>query len=395
MTIFQLENPVQSYDWGSSSDIPRLFGIENTSGAPMAEVWMGSHPVAPSKAMLNGKLISLERLIDDQSEHLGQSSLDKFGKQLPFLFKVLSAAKPLSIQTHPNKQQAEHGFRKESEAGVALNAFNRNYKDDNHKPELVYALTTFKAMNGFRPVREIISLFTMTSLGVFEEVHMFPHDSDAEFDLKHFYETLMNLSEKQKKQLIKESLLFAECSDHPAWQEVKHLNTHFPGDIGILSPLLLNVVTLHPGQAMYLDAGTLHAYMEGTALEIMACSDNVLRGGLTNKYIDIDELLKTLNFTTASEDQLLLEPEVIINGEQIFPVPVDDFLFSILHVENVLEPVMVEVAEILFCVEGWQIIQVDNKNTLELKLGQSCFISAENDSYQLSGKGMMARARSR
>lgn len=395
MTIFQLKNPVQHYDWGSSSDMSRLFGIENASGDPMAELWMGAHPIASSKAVFDKKLISLDQLINNKPEYLGRRSLDKFGKKLPFLFKVLSAAKPLSIQTHPNKQQAEEGFRKESEGGITLDAFDRNYRDDNHKPELVYALTPFKAMNGFRQVKEILNLFGMANLGVLKESRIMPHESGVKFDLKRFYETLMRLSEDKKARLIKEVLLSAENSDHPAWQEVKQLHTHFPDDIGILSPLLLNVITLSPGQAMFLDAGTLHAYMKGTALEIMACSDNVLRGGLTSKHVDIDELLRTLRFTTISKDQLLLEPETRINGEQIFSVAVDDFLFSILQVEEVLEALTVDVAEILFCVEGRQVIRMDNKSMLELTPGESCFISAENRSYQLLGKGVMARARSR
>ena len=395
MTIMELANPVQNYDWGCDSDIPRLFGIENTDGQPMAEIWMGAHPKAPSMVLVGEEKLALDQLISQEPEHLGQSSVDKFGKNLPFLFKVLSAAKPLSIQTHPNQQQAQEGFQKENDAGIELGAFNRNYRDDNHKPELVYALTQYKAMNGFRPLEEMIELFGMAELAVLEEPLKLLRDSSNDSALKHFYQTLMTLPEEKKQQLVKEALAFAQSSHHSVWQEVKHLNDHFPGDIGILSPLLLNVITLSPGQAMFLKAGTLHAYMKGTGLEIMACSDNVLRGGLTSKHVDIDELLRTVEFTTIREDELLLSPEEEKNGETVFDTPVDDFLFSIISPEQVTEPVQVQVAEILFCIEGKQTIVFADNKTLELVPGASCFVSATCGSYEIQGSGRMARAVSR
>ncbi|WP_153301705.1 mannose-6-phosphate isomerase, class I [Endozoicomonas arenosclerae] len=389
MTIFRLENPIQHYDWGSQNAMNQLFGITNESGQPMAELWMGAHPKAPSVALTSGQPIALNNLVDGQAEHLGEGSQDKFGQTLPFLFKVLAAAKPLSIQSHPNKQQALEGFAHENHLGVPLDAFNRNYRDDNHKPELVYALTPFRAMNGFRPLEEMQSLFAMASIQSLVE----PLQWLADGNLKTFYEHLMTLQDESRDQLVASAMKFAETSNHPAWQEVARLNQFYPGDIGILSPLLLNVIELTPGEAMFLKAGTLHAYLEGTALEIMACSDNVLRGGLTSKHVDVPELLKTIEFDTIQMSELCLKPEAELNGETRFMTSVDDFLFSVVEPAKALEAFSVNAAEILFCVEGNQVIETADES-IELSPGQSCFISANTGQYKVKGSGRLARATS-
>ncbi|WP_252179240.1 mannose-6-phosphate isomerase, class I [Endozoicomonas sp. 4G] len=388
MAIFPLENPVQHYDWGSLNAMSELFGMANESGQPVAELWMGAHPKAPSIVLADDP-VALNVLVDGQAAHLGQGSLAKFGQTLPFLFKVLAAARPLSIQSHPNKQQALAGFTNENHLGVPLDAFHRNYRDDNHKPELVYALTPFRAMNGFRPLAEMLALFKMVELKPLAEALCWLEEGN----LKAFYEHLMNLKGAEKEGLVTEALSFAETSDHPAWQEVCRLNQFYPGDIGVLSPLLLNVIELTPGQAMFLKAGTLHAYLEGTALEIMACSDNVLRGGLTNKHVDVPELLKTIEFDTIALADLCLKPEQEENGETRFVAPVDDFLFSIIEPERACEPFEVRSAEILFCVEGRQAIRA-GEQSIELTPGRACFVSAMTESYQLEGSGRLARAMS-
>jgi mannose-6-phosphate isomerase len=389
MTIYRLENPVQHYDWGSHDDMTRLFGIANDSGQPMAELWMGAHPKAPSMVAVAGESKALNTLVDGELQFLGEGSLEKFGQTLPFLFKVLSAAKPLSIQSHPNKQQALEGFAHENNVGVPLDAFNRNYRDDNHKPELVFALTPFRAMNGFRPLDEMLSLFAMAELAAFNDI-LKPL---ADKNLKAFYEQLMTLEGEARDQLVSAAIGYAEGADHPAWQEVLRLNTFYPGDIGVLSPLLLNVIELKPGEAMFLSAGTLHAYLEGTALEIMACSDNVLRGGLTSKHVDVPELLKTIEFDTIELADLCLLPEPEQNGETLFVTSVDDFQFSVVDPDKAIEPFKAKAAEILFCVEGRQVIKA-GEETIELTPGASCFVSAESGQYQIAGEGRLARVTS-
>ena len=376
MPIYRLENPIQDYDWGSHDDMTRLFGIPNESGRPMAELWMGAHPKAPSSVLIDGEWKKLNTLTE--------------GESLPFLFKVLSAAKPLSLQSHPNRQQALKGFARENDMGIPLDAFDRNYRDANHKPELVYALTPYRAMNGFRPLEEIAVLFDMAGLNLLQEAVELLKSTG----LKAFYECLMSLEGEERELLVQQVAEFAEGCDDSAWQEVKRLNEFYPGDIGILSPLMLNVIELAPGQAMFLTAGTLHAYLQGTALEIMACSDNVLRGGLTGKHVDVEELLKTIEFDSIHFNDLLLEPGVKEDGEAIYTTPVDDFLFSIIEPTKVTAPVSVKAAEILFCIEGQQTIRCADNNTLELNPGESCFVSGRCDNYRLEGHGRLARATS-
>ncbi|UYM18505.1 mannose-6-phosphate isomerase, class I [Endozoicomonas euniceicola] len=392
--IYKLENTIQDYVWGCPESMLKLFNIENSEKKPMAELWMGAHPKAPSSLIGHQKYQSLLDYISIDVEVLGEASQNTFGSGLPFLFKVLSADLPLSIQAHPDKAQAEAGFKRENALGLPLNAANRNYRDPNHKPELVYALTPFKAMNGFRQVKEIVSLFRMANISALTEALDKLDNSPNESGLKLFYQTIMTLKGQQKENLIKEAFEYSKQSDVEAWKEVCCLHEYYPGDIGVLSPLLLNLVTLSPGDAMFLKAGTLHAYLKGTALEIMACSDNVLRGGLTKKHVDIEELLKTIDFGSTSEDQLLLEPTNTNNGELLFKAPVNDFCMSIITPEESPEPFCINSAEILFSIKGSQEIICDNGEQLILHKGESCFISAKSKQFSVTGSGQLARANS-
>lgn len=394
MTILRLENPIQHYDWGCPDKIPELFGIPNPEHLPLAEIWMGAHPKAPSKIHFNNLLTPLNELLNKAPELLGEDSIRKFGSRLPFLFKIISAAQPLSIQAHPNKQQAIAGFEVEEKSGIPVTAFNRNYKDNNHKPELLYALTPFKTMNGFRPVEEIIALFRMADIPeLSSSLQRFEKElCNQNQGLKQFYELIMNLSSEEQQVILSKVIKCAKNKQSSEWLAVKQLNEIHPGDIGILSPLLLNVVTLNPGEAMFLRAGTLHAYLEGTGLEIMACSDNVLRGGLTRKHIDIPELLKTIQFAPIPKDKILLSATPAQNGEIAFPTEIDDFLFSVIDTENVIKPLRVKSAEILICLEGEQTVQLADGKQLALKPGESCFIGLTSLSYSINGTGKLARA---
>lgn len=393
MTIYKLLNPVKNYDWGSIDSVTHFFGIENPEKKPIAEIWMGAHTQAPSKIIVDGKPVGLDRFLAENPENLGKNSIEKFGNTLPFLFKILSADRPLSIQVHPDKQQAKQGFADEQQLAIPLDAFHRNYRDDNHKPELVYALTPFQAMNGFREIEQIIELFDMAQLPILESSLGQLQSQEPDSGLKPFYEFLMTLPEQQRQQLIENAIQYADQSDNAIWQEVKYLHESYPGDIGVLSPLLLNVIHLEPGQAMFLKAGTLHAYMKGTALEIMACSDNVLRGGLTSKYVDISELLKTLTFSTTKHSELLLQPVEMQNGSRTFIVPVADFSFSIMDIRSPLRYDSIESAEILFCINGEIKAGHSDKQPIHLKAGESCFVSALAGSYTITGSGQMAKAR--
>ncbi|MFM2587533.1 mannose-6-phosphate isomerase, class I [Vibrio sp. TBV020] len=393
MSVFKLDNVIQNYAWGSKESISKMFGIDNSDCQPQAEIWMGAHPNGCSRVAATGELLS-DVIAQDSKSMFGDYTAMRFG-ELPYLFKVLAAETPLSIQVHPNKHKAEVGFARENEQGIALSATNRNYKDSNHKPELVYALTFYKAMNGFRPISQIVSLFQqagITSLDVEVGGLEAKPNSDG---LREFFTAIMSLDERRKASAIAQlehalvrgpkTVLMREVFEY-----VAEFNKHYPGDIGLLSPLFLNTIELAPGEAMFLHAETPHAYVQGTALEIMANSDNVLRAGLTPKHIDVDELIDNTLFVSTHPEQIKLAP-IYKEGKLSYPIPVDDFGFDILTASETLKLQYLRSAEILFCVEGEVTVEVEQQKLL-LKSGESVFISNDSGVYSYHGNGMLARA---
>ena len=387
-----MQNPIQGYDWGSHDALTRLFGIPNPDGSPQAELWMGAHPNGCSEVTLADGVQKLSALIDSApAAVLGDATLARFGS-LPFLFKVLCAEKALSIQVHPSKAQAEAGFAKEEAAGISPKAANRNYKDPNHKPELVFALTPYQAMNGFRAIPAILALFERVKLAAIADLVAALAANQNEAGLQHFFHQLLILTGPRKEEALAGLLAYAAAhQDEETFALVTSLAAQYPGDVGLFSPLLLNVVTLQPGQAMYLDACTPHAYVRGTGLEIMANSDNVLRAGLTPKYIDVAELLDCTRCLAKPDDQILLSPRME-GAVQHYDVPVPDFTFSVYPAgEHALTTAS---AEILFAIDGTVILQ-QGKQSLRLEKGQSAFIPAATGSYQLLAEGRVARAGNR
>ncbi|UPR58454.1 mannose-6-phosphate isomerase, class I [Vibrio sp. ED004] len=393
MSLFKLDNVIQNYAWGSKDSINQLFGIVNPNQEPQAEIWMGAHPNGCSKVGDTGE--SLSYMIDENKiDVLGGYTAARFG-ELPFLFKVLAAETPLSIQVHPNKRKSELGFERENALGIPLNASNRNYKDPNHKPELVYALTFYKAMNGFRPIDDIIALFEeadIPSLAIELNVLKANADSDS---LKSFFSAIMSLEGDRKASALNE--LYAAHArpaktvmGREALQYSIEFKQHYPGDIGLFAPLMLNTVELAPGEAMFLFAETPHAYVQGTGLEIMANSDNVLRAGLTPKYIDVPELIDNTIFEPIKPEDIRLKP-VLKEGKMSYPIPVDDFGFDILSATDESKSQYLRSAEILFCVEGEATVTSEGR-TVSLKPGESVFVSSNSSVYQYQGNGILARA---
>ena len=384
-----MQNPIQGYDWGSHDALTTLFGIPNPAGKPQAELWMGAHPNGCSEVTLAGDVQKLSTLIESApAAVLGDATVARFGS-LPFLFKVLCAEKALSIQVHPSKAQAEAGFAKEEAAGIDAKAANRNYKDPNHKPELVFALTPYQAMNGFRAIPAILALFDAMALPALAELTAALRQSQDEAGLQHFFHQMLILDGARKEEALTGLLAYAAArQDDETFALITSLAAQYPGDVGLFSPLLLNVVTLKPGQAMFLDACTPHAYVRGTGLEIMANSDNVLRAGLTPKYIDVAELLDCTRCLAKPDDQILLSPRME-GAVQHYDVPVPDFTFSVYPAgEHALTTAS---AEILFAIDGTVILQ-QGKQSLRLEKGQSAFIPAATGSYQLLAEGRVARA---
>ena len=384
----KLINSVQNYAWGSKTALTELYGLANPQQLPMAELWMGAHPKSSSKIEdASGQVVSLRDVIDgNQSALLGDAVAKRFG-ELPFLFKVLCAAQPLSIQVHPNKRNSEIGFAKENAAGIPMDAAERNYKDPNHKPELVFALTPFLAMNAFREFSEIVSLLQPVA-GAHTAIAHFLEQPNAE-RLSKLFAALLSMQGEEKSRALAILKAALETQQGEPWQTIRLIAEFYPDDSGLFSPLLLNVVKLNPGEAMFLFAETPHAYLQGVALEVMANSDNVLRAGLTPKYIDIPELVANVKFEAKPANQLLTTP-VKHGAELDFPIPVDDFAFSLHDLSAQETAIDQQSAAILFCVEGEAILR-KGEQRLVLKPGESAFISAEESSVSVSGVGRVAR----
>ncbi|WP_112478451.1 mannose-6-phosphate isomerase, class I [Vibrio variabilis] len=393
MSAYKLSNPIKNYEWGCKNSLNKLFGCSNPDNAPQAELWMGAHANGCSELQSNA--MSLATYIETAPHKtLGEYTAQRY-KALPFLFKVLAADAPLSIQVHPSKDKAEVGFRREDQIGLAITDAKRNYKDDNHKPELVYAITSYKAMNGFRPINHILNLFEELYLpSLHEELSAFQQSPNTE-GLKAFFSKLLTLNDDKLSQAINELSHHFQRPDlssmaKEALEYSQSFTQHFINDVGILSPLVLNTIELAPGEAMFLHAETPHAYVRGTALEIMANSDNVLRAGLTPKHIDVQELLDNTLFEPIEPENLKLNP-ALSDGRAHFPVPVDDFAFDILSVGQTQKVQHLRSAEILFCIDGEVVIET-SETTVTLRAGESAFIPCSTFKYQYSGVGKLARA---
>ncbi|NIY46628.1 mannose-6-phosphate isomerase [Cedecea colo] len=383
----KLINSVQNYAWGSKTALTELYGMQNPDSLPMAELWMGAHPKSSSKVLENGQPRALREAIDaDQTAALGAAVAQRFG-ELPFLFKVLCAAQPLSIQVHPNKKASETGFAKENAAGIPLDAAERNYKDPNHKPELVFALTPFLAMNAFREFSEIVSLLQPVS-GAHNAIAHFLQEPGAG-RLAQLFASLLNMQGEEKSRALAVLKAALNGQQGEPWETIRVISEFYPDDSGLFSPLLLNVVKLEPGEAMFLFAETPHAYLKGVALEVMANSDNVLRAGLTPKYIDIPELVANVKFEPKPAAELLTQP--VKNGSELdFPIPVEDFAFSLHDLSASPAALAQDSAAIVFCVEGETVLS-KGEQQLVLKPGESAFIAANESPVSASGVGRIAR----
>ncbi len=388
-----LQNPVMHYAWGSPTAIPGLLGRENPDGTPWAELWMGAHPKAPSSLEIEGVSVPLTRLFErDPAGTLGPSVAERSGGRLPFLLKILAAARPLSIQAHPDADAARRGFEAENRAGIPIDAPERSYRDEWAKPECLCALTPFTAMVGFRPIPEILKLADALGLtagpGPFDRLAADPTPAG----LKTFYTGLMTLDEASRGRLIGAAVARAEAEPDrsPAARWIVRLHEAYPGDPGVLSPVFLNLIELSPGRALYLSPGELHAYLDGTGIEIMGSSDNVLRGGLTPKHVDVDGLLSVLRFDPRSASPITPTGD---GPERVYPTPAAEFRLSVISLEPPT-PLDVDAAgvEILLCVEGAATVEGPTGNRVRLGAGASVLVPGAVARYRLRGEGRIFRA---
>ena len=401
--VFKLDNPIRNYAWGSYDGLKDWAGIKTDGAKPSAECWMGAHPEAPSSLALpggssltSGSILSLTKYIHDYPmKSLGEEVFAEFG-DLPFLFKALSASMPLSIQVHPDKARAKAGFDREEKLRVPRMASERNYKDRNHKPELAVALSPFSALCGFRPANEAVEM-----LG-FELCELFGFSADdAEASLRRLLRKALASRDKERTLLeskatsrARELAKSADEKARIAGETTLMCFQHYPHDPGAISPLFMNVLYFKPGQGVYIPAGVMHAYLKGTILEIMATSDNVIRGGLTHKHIDVDDLLGSLDFRA---EPIFIEPQSSTSDarEVFWPTPASEFSLSRFGLSDQKRAdVKPSGPEILLCTEGTVSIDcVSGANPpIVLKRGESAFISASCKSYSLRGTSTVYRA---
>lgn len=393
--ILILKNPIHEYEWGSRTAIAELLGEPAPSPRPQAELWMGSHPRAPSSARISGRWERLPDLIARAPEEiLGRRVAERFGARLPFLFKVLAAAKPLSLQAHPSAAQAREGFLREEQARIPLNARERCYRDDAHKPETLCALSPFSALCGFRRIPEILAnLRDLAIEGLDPEIQALEESPDAA-GLRRFFAGLLTLEPDRRKAVVRATVRAAEArgADTPERRWILRLHEEYPEDVGVLSPLLLNCIRLEPAQALFLPAGELHTYLEGVGVEIMANSDNVLRGGLTKKYVDVPELLRILSFRDGPVE--ILAPEE--RGPELrYPARAEEFQLSAVRVRPgapYAGPPDRNV-EVWIAAEGRVRVESGSGGeAIEVRRGASFLVPAALPGYAIRGDGLLYRA---
>lgn len=393
--MYRLSNTVRDYPWGSRTAIAALLGTEPT-GQPAAEMWIGAHPDSPSLATLpgDGGTRALDELVAAEPHRLlGDQAAGRYGR-LPFLAKVLAAAEPLSLQVHPTLEQARAGFAAEEAAGIDRGAAHRNYKDENHKPEIIFPLTEFAALCGFREAAASAALFEWLA-GAIESDPQLPDPGGravaaarrtaatlGQGDLRGAFTDLLS-GGSDVVQLVDLAATAVACGRHavqdPGLAELESLAGFHPGDPGVLVSLMLNHLTLRPGQAVYLPAGNIHAYLRGLGVEVMASSDNVLRGGLTGKHMDLPELMDTVDFTSLGVPYLEAEESDL--GQELYRPPFEEFQLQRISLpgEAALAGDDVAVAQngpvALLCVAG-ELVLDSPQGDLRLVRGDSVFIPA-------------------
>ncbi|WP_313814868.1 mannose-6-phosphate isomerase, class I [Glutamicibacter sp.] len=388
--MFELNNTIRDYHWGSENQITALLGLEN-SISPQAEMWLGAHPGCPSHTMQGSSLDAI--IADDPQRILGPDIAQRYAS-LPFLMKVLSAAQPLSIQVHPNLEQARERFARENAAGIELSAADRNYKDANHKPEMLYALTDFAALSGFREPEAIIEDLTALqgflgadSAGMLDELRSILRGGDPLASALQFV-----LDSKQDSSSLVAEICAAISNNEQLAQQVHlaelvRINAVYPGDCGVLVALLLNLVYLRPGQAISLAAGNVHAYLRGLGIEVMANSDNVLRGGLTSKHIDVAELLDVTVAEPAPAP--LLAPLAAGENSSLYQPGFDEFQLQVIDCVQGQDAVELQLhgAGVLLCTAGSFRVET-RADTKILSRGQSVLIG--NDELPATASALQA-----
>ncbi|MFF7453718.1 mannose-6-phosphate isomerase, class I [Kitasatospora sp. NPDC008115] len=392
----KLVNTVRPYAWGSVTALPELLGQEPT-GEPQAELWMGAHPGDPSRADRGDGPRRLDELIAaDPEGELGAASVARFGPTLPFLLKVLAPGIPISIQAHPSLDQARAGFAAENALGIPLDAPHRNYRDANHKPELICALGDFDGLCGFRRPADATALLAGLGVPALAPVIALLSAEDESEALSGALAAVLTLSGPAAAEAVRDTAeaigkAAAEDPDGP-YAPYTRIARDFPGDVGLIAGLLLNHVLLRAGEALYLGAGVPHAYLHGVCVELQANSDNVLRAGLTPKHIDVPELLRVVEFASCSPSPLLPVAVGGTPGEELYPVPIDEFRLSRFVLDGRERTVGGDAPQILLCTAGAVRLTSADGSVLDLARGESAYLPATGAATVLSGAATVFRA---
>jgi mannose-6-phosphate isomerase len=388
--IHLLENPIRPYAWGSRTALAELQGRPAPSAEPEAELWVGAHPLAPSRVVADGERIALDQWIARAREVvLGPELARQFGSELPFLVKILAVERPLSLQAHPDAAQARAGYEREERAGIPRSAPERSYRDPHPKPELVCALRPFGALTGFRPPQEILARFERLGVARLEPTLTPLRRRTDAVGWREAFRALLELAPGDLGLAVGEAAAAAtQVAGDAGLAWLPRLAEAYPGDPGALAPVFLRFVELAPGEALFLPAGELHSYLYGVAVEVMANSDNVLRAGLTSKHVDREDLLAVMRFEVACGDRLL--PKTTTPGVSDYDVPATEFRLERLGpAEHVGSGGRLEV---LLCTEGEADLRpVGPGPQLLLGAGRAALVPAASAGYRLSARGVVHR----
>jgi mannose-6-phosphate isomerase len=391
-----LEPVVQPYAWGSRYAIAEIQGRPAPAPGPEAELWMGAHPSAPSGLHRDGRPVTLDRVIAaDPERELGPACTARFGPRLPFLLKILAPEKALSIQVHPDRAQAEAGYRDETARGVAPG--DRNYTDDWPKPELLCAVTRFEVLAGFRPAGDIIALLAALDVAQLRPVASELDGTPGAAGQAAALCRILGWPAGQRDRLLAEVL--AACARvaagggryAAACAAVTRVAADHPGDLGLVAALLLNYTVLEPGEAVYMAAGGLHAYIKGVGVELLANSDNVLRAGLTCKRIDIPELLRLVDPAVPVP---VIHPHPLSGQVLRYDTPAPEFRLYRVAPAGGEVPLPDTGPRIVLCIDGAATLRTRDGDAVKLGRGESCFAPAADGDVTASGQAVLFAAAS-
>jgi len=390
-----LRGAIRTYAWGSRSAIAEFTGRPTPTAHPEAELWLGAHPGDPAHLQdsSGGETSLSDAITADPQAQLGSAVRERFGDVLPFLVKVLAADEPLSLQAHPSAEQALEGYQREDLRGVSLQSPVRNYRDRSHKPELLVALSDFEALVGFRPAARSVDLMRALAVPGLDPYIGLLVDQDDAPGLRALFTTWITAPQPQLDILIPTVLEGAVAYIRsgakefaPEARAVLELGERYPGDAGVLAALLLNRISLKCGEGIFLPAGNLHSYLQGMAMEVMANSDNVLRGGLTPKHVDVPELLRVLDFTPVLDARVGTRRDGI---ELIYETPTAEFAGSELIVDGdqlgheIDVPARHDGPQILVCTQGSVVLRA-KAGEVRMHRGAAAWVAADDGPVRVS-----------